>query len=64
MKLSERKKDILWYASNGKTNKYIANELSISTHTVNMHLKDIREFLCAENTTEAVAIAIREGIID
>jgi hypothetical protein len=47
----------------GHQDKTAAAELGISVHTVNFHLRSIYEKLHVHSRTEAVARALREGLI-
>ncbi|TLS36219.1 response regulator transcription factor [Pseudalkalibacillus caeni] len=60
---SERQCDILQLLSNGCSTKEIAGRLEISEFTVRDYLTAISRKLDARNRTEAVAIALRKGII-
>lgn len=51
--LSEREKEIVGWIAQGKTSKEIAEELSISIHTVNRHRQNILEKLSVKNSIEA-----------
>ncbi|MBI5493182.1 MAG: response regulator transcription factor [Deltaproteobacteria bacterium] len=62
--LSEREVTVLRLLSDGKTNKEIANELSLSDKTVKNHLHNIFQKLNATDRTQAVVLAIRKGLID
>lgn len=62
--LSEREVSVLRLLSGGKTNKEIANELSLSDKTVKNHLHNIFQKLNATDRTQAVVLAIRKGLID
>ncbi len=62
--LTERKKTILWMESLGDSHKQIAGVLGITERTVKMHLEDIRKKLYAENVKNAIAIALRTGVIE
>ncbi|HLX43312.1 MAG TPA: response regulator transcription factor [Bryobacteraceae bacterium] len=61
--LSEREVDVLRHVAEGNRNRDIAERLFISEETVKMHLKHISEKLGAADRTQAVAIAVRRGII-
>ena len=47
----------------GNANKQIADQLSITEETVKAHIRHIMEKLSAKDRTQAVAIAVRRGII-
>jgi DNA-binding NarL/FixJ family response regulator len=55
---------ILSMLSEGRRYKEIAKAFSISEETVKRHLKNVYEKLGASDKTEAVAIALRQRIID
>jgi DNA-binding NarL/FixJ family response regulator len=61
--LSAREVDVLALVALGKRNRDIGAHLCISEETVKVHLKHIREKLGAKHRTEAIAIAVRRGII-
>jgi DNA-binding NarL/FixJ family response regulator len=61
--LTEREIEVLRNIAGGNRNRDIANHLFISEETVKVHIKHIMEKLGASDRTEAVAIAIRRGII-
>lgn len=61
--LSPREQDILLMISKGLTNKEIGHALLISQYTVRNHVNHILEKLEASDRTEAVAIAIQQGVI-
>jgi DNA-binding NarL/FixJ family response regulator len=61
--LTERECGVLQLVAGGDRNKDIAQQLSISEETVKVHVKHIMEKLAARDRTEAVAIAVRRGII-
>jgi DNA-binding NarL/FixJ family response regulator len=61
--LSKREIEVLEKISGGNRNSDIAALLFISEETVKGHIKHIMEKLGAGDRTEAVAIAIRRGII-
>ncbi len=62
--LTERERQLLQLVSQGLSNRAIAQSLSISHNTVKYHLKNILQKLGVQNRTEAVAIAIRDGLLD
>jgi DNA-binding NarL/FixJ family response regulator len=62
--LSKRETEILQKVAYGATTKSVADELGISPHTVKTHLERIFEKLGANDRAQAVAIAIRKGIVD
>jgi DNA-binding NarL/FixJ family response regulator len=61
--LSAREVAVLALVARGNRNRDIGEHLFISEETVKAHLKHIREKLGAKDRTEAIAIAIRRGII-
>jgi DNA-binding NarL/FixJ family response regulator len=61
--LSGRELQILEQLALGFTNKEIAKELNISDNTVRHHVNSILAKLEVSDRTEAVAIAIRKGIL-
>ena len=61
--LSKREMDVLEKIAGGNRNSDIASLLFISEETVKGHVKHIMEKLGASDRTQAVAIAIRRGII-
>ena len=62
-RLTEREIDVLRHVASGNRNRDIANRLFISEETVKVHIKHIMEKLGAGDRTQAVAIAVRRGII-
>ncbi len=61
--LTARELELLGLVADGLPNKAIAQELSISENTVKYHMKNILSKLDVHNRTEAVAQAIRAGLI-
>ncbi len=61
--LTEREVEILRHLSTGAANKEIANALSISEHTVKIHLKNILKKLHMSNRTQAAIYAQRRGLV-
>ena len=63
-RLTERETEILKYLVQGLTNKQIADKLTLSIATIKFHVSSILAKLNATSRTEAVAIALQEGIIE
>jgi DNA-binding NarL/FixJ family response regulator len=61
--LTEREIDVLRHVAGGNRNRDIAERLFISEETVKVHMKHIMEKLGASDRTQAIAIAVRRGII-
>src|SRR6266567_4709784 len=61
--LTNREVDVLQLVARGMRNKEIAAELRISEETVQGHVKNILAKLSVHDRTEAVAVAIRRGIV-
>jgi len=61
--LTEREVEVLRHIAGGNRNRDIAERLFISEETVKVHIKHIMEKLGAADRTQAVAIAVRRGII-
>jgi DNA-binding NarL/FixJ family response regulator len=61
--LTSREVEVLREVAGGNRNRDIAERLFISEETVKVHVKHVMEKLGASDRTEAVAIAIRRGII-
>jgi len=62
-KLSDREIEVLKLIGIGATNHEIAQELSISEHTVKSHLRSILSKLNLRNRQQAAVYAEREGLI-
>jgi DNA-binding NarL/FixJ family response regulator len=62
-RLTPREHEVLQILTQGGTNKEIANTLCVSENTVKNHLKNILEKLHLQNRVQAVAYALREGIV-
>ena len=62
--LTLREIQILEFLSEGKSNKEIAAVLSISDETVKTHLKRLYDKLGASDRAQAVAIALRQNLIE
>jgi DNA-binding NarL/FixJ family response regulator len=61
--LTAREIEVLRHVTGGNRNRDIAERLFISEETVKVHLKHIMEKLGASDRSEAVAIALRRGIM-
>lgn len=61
--LTAREIEVLQHIAGGNRNRDIAEQLFISEETVKVHIKHIMEKLGATDRTQAVAIAVRRGII-
>jgi DNA-binding NarL/FixJ family response regulator len=61
--LTSREIEVLHLVAKGMRNKEIAAELKISDDTVQGHVKNILAKLSVHDRTEAVAVAIRRGIV-
>ena len=61
--LTTREVEVLRQVAGGNRNRDIAEHLFISEETVKVHVKHVMDKLGASDRTEAVAIAIRRGII-
>jgi DNA-binding NarL/FixJ family response regulator len=61
--LSAREVEVLALVAAGNRNRDIGEQLSIAEDTVKVHLRHIRKKVGAKDRTEAIAIAVRRGII-
>jgi DNA-binding NarL/FixJ family response regulator len=61
--LSDRELEVLDQLAEGLSNKLIAHRLNISEHTVKTHVASIFAKLEVSSRTEAVAQAIRRGLV-
>jgi len=61
--LTAREREVLLLVAEGSTNKEIAASLFLSEHTVNFHVKNILSKLHLRNRAQAVAYAIRTGLV-
>jgi DNA-binding NarL/FixJ family response regulator len=61
--LTSREREILELMADGANNRIIAGRLGISRHTVKFHVASILAKLGAESRTEAVALALRRGLL-
>lgn len=63
-KLTRRQREILQLLANGGSTTIAARELDVSEETIKTHTKHALARLGARNRTHAVAIALRESLID
>jgi DNA-binding NarL/FixJ family response regulator len=61
--LTPREREVLALLAEGASNKAIARTLSVSIHTAKFHISSLIEKLGAARRQEAVAIAIRSGLL-
>jgi DNA-binding NarL/FixJ family response regulator len=62
--LSEREIEVLRHVAAGNRNRDIAEKLFIAEETVKVHMKHIMGKLGANDRTQAIAMAVRRGIIE
>jgi len=63
LEVSGREIEVLKLLAAGKTNAQIAKELVISQNTVKTHIKNTLKKLGASNRTEAVTVAMKNGLL-
>ena len=63
IRLSSREQEVATLLVDGASNKVIARELDISVHTAKFHVTAVLDKLGARNRADAVAIALREGVV-
>jgi DNA-binding CsgD family transcriptional regulator len=61
--LTPREREVLTLLAAGASNKAVARTLGLSVHTVKFHVASLIDKLGARGRVEAVAIAIRTGVI-
>lgn len=61
--LTQRERQVLALLAEGAPNKLIARRLDISVHTAKFHVAALLQKLGAINRTDAIAIAMREGLV-
>lgn len=61
--LSERENEIITLIAEGLTNVQIADQLFLSTHTINTHRKNIMSKLGVKNTAGIVMYAVKTNLI-
>lgn len=63
VQLTQREREVIALLAEGASNKVIARRLDISVHTAKFHVAAILEKLGAVNRTDAIATAMREGLV-
>ncbi len=61
--LTEREREVLGLLAEGLSNAAIADQLTVSVHTVRNHVANLSTKLGAHSKLEALAIAVREGLL-
>ena len=61
--LTDRELEVLRLVARGLSNKEIAADLRITTHTVKYHLAAVLEKLGVRSRTEAVSLGVRKGLV-
>jgi len=61
--LSPREREVLRLVAQGRTNKEIAGQLSLSVRTVERHRSSIMNKIGLQNRAELVAYAVRQGFL-
>jgi DNA-binding CsgD family transcriptional regulator len=61
--LTAREREVLQLVAEGATNREIAAALFLSGHTINFHMRNILQKLHLRNRAQAVAYAIRTGLV-
>lgn len=64
MAVTEREIEIIRAIAEGLSNKLIADKLSLSTHTVNTHRKNIMSKLGVNNTAGVVMFAVKNQLLE
>jgi len=62
--LTERERELLGLLAKGLTNVAISEQLFLSVHTVRNHIANLSAKLGAHSKLEALAIAVREGLVE
>lgn len=64
IQLTQRQQQVLRLMAEGKTNKDISRQLSISENTIKVHVTAVLKALCVSNRTQAVLAAQRLGLAE
>jgi NarL family two-component system response regulator LiaR len=62
--LTRREREILGLLVAGKTNKQIAEALTLSLGTIRFHISNILSKMGVSNRTEAVSLALQNGLVE
>lgn len=62
--LSERELEVLSMVADGRSNRAVGDALGLSRRTIEVHLSNAYRKLGVKSRTEAVVVALREGLID
>lgn len=62
--LSAREREVLSLLVEGKSNRIIAETLFVRRSTIDFHVSNILSKLHVSSHTEAVAIALQQGLVD
>jgi NarL family two-component system response regulator LiaR len=62
--LSEREMEVLMLITQGRSTKYIAEKLFLSTHTVYTHRKNILKKLSCKSAAELINYAYTQGLVE
>lgn len=62
--LSDRELEVIKLIAEGMTNVQIANDLFLSSHTINAHRRNIMQKLGVNNTAALVMFAVRSGMVN
>lgn len=61
--LTEREREVLALVAEGLTNAAIADNLTVSVHTVRNHIANLSTKLGAHSKLEALSVALRQGLL-
>lgn len=64
MELSSKEKEVLRFIAEGNSNKKIAEKLFLSDQTVKGYIRGIFRKLDASDRAQAVAIALKKGLVE
>jgi len=64
MELSSKEKEVLRFIAEGNSNKKIAENLFLSDQTVKGYIRGIFRKLGASDRAQAVAIALKKGLVE